>query len=258
MRAVQGDVRLTNVDCLAASESVAEGDARLTRHGESTGGGIMRYELLGPLRILDGDVAVVISTQKIQVLLAALLIRADQVVAADHLITEIWGDAPPSRAQAGLHVYVSQLRKTLNLMGSPIVTRPPGYMLRLGTAECDFHTFLRLINAGRECAREGRWENAIHCFGRALFLWRGSALGNGPRGPIAEAFIAWLNEARRECVEMLVDAYLRLGRFGDMGLRLCSLLAGHPFQEDFSHHLKLALCRVEQQIGAPRGARGCS
>jgi DNA-binding SARP family transcriptional activator len=212
----------------------------------------MRYELLGPLRVLDGDVAVEINTQKTQVLLAALLIRADQVVTADHLITEIWGDTPPNRANAGLHVYVSQLRKTLNLVGNPIVTRPPGYMLRLDSAECDFHTFLRLTNAGRECAREGRWENAISCLQRALALWRGSAIDSGPRGPIVEAFVAWLNEARRQCMELLVDMYLRLGRLRELIGCFCSLSAGHPLQDDYYRQLMTALYRSKYQYSASR------
>src|SRR5260221_14189978 len=97
-------------------------------------GGSVRYEILGPLRVVDEEGNSFISARKIEVLLALLLIRADQVVPTDQLITEIWGEWAPRRANAGLHVNISQLRKFLHRPGrpgSPIETRPPGYLLRL-------------------------------------------------------------------------------------------------------------------------------
>lgn len=45
----------------------------------------MRYEVLGPLRVVDGDDCSFISARKIETVLAVLLIRADQVVAFDQL-----------------------------------------------------------------------------------------------------------------------------------------------------------------------------
>ncbi len=104
----------------------------------------MRYELLGPLRVVDADGAVsAISARKIEAVLAALLIRSDQIVGLDQLIGEIWGDRPPRRATAGLHVYISQIRKFLHRPdreGSPVVTHPPGYVLRVGSDELDFRS----------------------------------------------------------------------------------------------------------------------
>ncbi|WP_235489790.1 winged helix-turn-helix domain-containing protein, partial [Frankia sp. AvcI1] len=67
-----------------------------------------RYELLGPLQIRN-EKPVRISAPKVEILLAALLIRANRPVSAEELISEIWGDDRPSRVRAGLHVYISQL-----------------------------------------------------------------------------------------------------------------------------------------------------
>src|SRR3954454_18134357 len=78
------------------------------------GGDVVRYEILGQVRVVEGDSVSYISARKIETLLVALLIRADQVIAAEHLILEIWAARAPRRAPAGLHVYISDLRKFLS------------------------------------------------------------------------------------------------------------------------------------------------
>jgi DNA-binding SARP family transcriptional activator len=210
--------------------------------------------LLGPLRVVgeEGEYAT-IGPQKIETLLAVLLIRGDQVVATEQLITEIWGDQVPRRATAGIHVYVSQLRKFLGRRGAaggPLVTRPPGYVLRIGDDALDYQDFLRLVGWGRDHARERRYEEAAACFERALEMWRGPVLGDLSHGPIAEGFVTWLSETRLECVEMLNDAQLELGRHRELVGRLYSLTAEHPLREAFPRQLMLALYRSERQAEA--------
>jgi SARP family transcriptional regulator, regulator of embCAB operon len=213
----------------------------------------VRYEILGPLRIVDNDGISFISARKIETLLVTLLIRADHLVAADQLITEIWGDRPPRRAMAGLHVYISELRKFLNRPGQAdnrIVTKPPGYVLNLGSDEIDVHLFLNLIGVGREHLREQRQEEAADCLERALGLWRGPALGDLASGPMTEAFVTWLSETRLECTELLVDAQLYLGRHRELVGRLRSLTAEYPLRETFYRQLMLALYRSERKADA--------
>src|SRR5512140_769740 len=86
----------------------------------SGGGSVLRYEILGPIRLMDDGVAAQISARKVGIVLAALLVRSDQVVGTCQLMTEIWGEDPPRRASAGLHVYVSQLRRFLNRDGREV------------------------------------------------------------------------------------------------------------------------------------------
>ncbi len=214
----------------------------------------MRYEILGPLRVVDADGSgSTIGAQKVEFLLALLLVRADQVVALDQIIAEIWGENVPRRATAGIHVYVSQLRKFLSRPsrpGSPIVTRPPGYVLCLGSDELDFHSFQRLAGLGRDHAREGRPEEAAACFHSALALWRGPVLSDPPGSPIVGGFVTWLTEARLECIETLVDAQLQLGRHRECVGRLYSLANEYPLRETFYRQLMLALYRSERQADA--------
>ncbi|WP_153534763.1 AfsR/SARP family transcriptional regulator [Actinomadura macrotermitis] len=211
------------------------------------------YEVLGPLRVLDGEDSFTISARKVQTVLAALVVRCDQVVAPGQLITEIWGDVPPRRATAGLHVYISQVRKLLNRPGrtaNPLLTRVSGYQLRTDDDEIDFRLFLGAVERGRALMRERRDEEAMACLEGALDLWRGPVLGDLRSGPIIEGFVTWMTELRLECLELLADVHLRLGRHREVIGRLQLLVGENPLCEAYYRQLMLALYRSGRQAEA--------
>jgi SARP family transcriptional regulator, regulator of embCAB operon len=206
----------------------------------------VRYEILGPLRVIDGKSTKTIKAQKVEILLAALVIRADQVVSADQLIREIWGEEPPRSATAGLYVYISQIRKLFRCAAtavSPVLTRPPGYMLTLGSDGLDLHDFTRLLKGGRTQLRSGGYEAATRSFEDALALFRGPFLADVAHGPILQGFRTWLNEAQLECMESLMDASMALGRHRELVSDLYLLSTEHPMREAFHRQLMLALHR---------------
>jgi DNA-binding SARP family transcriptional activator len=219
----------------------------------------MRYELLGTLRVVDGDSSSFVSAQKIEILLGALLVRANYVLTPDQLMAEIWGDRLPRRATAGLHVYISELRKFLSRPHrpeDPIVTRSPGYLLRLGSDTVDYQIFLDQTEIARGHLKEQRYEEAsLHCQ-HALALWRGPVLGDIGTGTILRGFAARLNEARLECTEMLVDAQLQLGQHREVVGMLYSLTTENPLREAFYRQLMLALYRAERRADALNVYRG--
>jgi DNA-binding SARP family transcriptional activator len=53
----------------------------------------VKFGLLGPLTVIDGDRRVPIQSAKHRILLAALLLRAGELVTLDELAEAIWGDA---------------------------------------------------------------------------------------------------------------------------------------------------------------------
>lgn len=217
------------------------------------GGNEVRYELLGRLRVVDGGTATHVTARKLEILLATLAGRAGQVVTTDQLITEIWGTQPPQRVNAALHVYISQLRKFLDRAGragSPIVTRPLGYLLQLGEDERDVDEFQRLLARGRACAQLHNHREAIGHFEAALGLWRGEALTDVREGPIISWYVTWLEETRLECAELLIESYLMLGRHREVVSRLYVLTAEQPLREAFYRQLMLALYRSERQADA--------
>ncbi|MEV6166535.1 AfsR/SARP family transcriptional regulator [Streptomyces sp. NPDC052052] len=206
----------------------------------------MRYEILGNLRVTDGDEVAALGARKIEPLLATLLIRSGQIVSASHLITEIWENDPPRRAIATLHVYISQLRKFLTALGetpSSIVTRAPGYVLQLGDSTLDVHEFQQLVHEGRGHARARRHTEASRAFSAALGLWRGDVLGDLRGGPTIESFSTWAEEARLECTEMLFEADLARGAHRELVAPLYQITLEHPLRETFHQFLMLALYR---------------
>lgn len=213
----------------------------------------MRYEILGPIRVVDETGISSMRARKIEILLAVLLIRADHLVTTDQLRNEIWGERAPRRADAGLHVYISQLRKFLSRPGrseSAIATWSSGYMLRIGSDEFDLHSFQQLVAEGRDYARKGLLEEALACLEQALSLWRGQVLDDVRVGPILEGFMTWLTELRMECIETLIDSQLELGRHREIIGRLYSLTSEHPLREAFYRQLMLALYRSDRQADA--------
>ncbi|MEO3762706.1 AfsR/SARP family transcriptional regulator [Streptomyces sp. B8F3] len=215
----------------------------------------MQYEILGPVRVVDSRGSRFVSAKKMQVLLVLLLIRARQVVSIDEAIAEIWGQNPPRRATAGIHVYISQLRKFLGEPGSrnnPILTRPPGYLLHLEDDEFDVDRFQELLHRGRRHLKEGRPEQAVTAFEDGLSLWRGPVLGDLCDGPIIAGFATWLEETRLEYLEWLIEAQLSLGLHRELIGRLSALTAEYPLRETFYRQLMLALCRSERQADALR------
>ncbi|GAA2011214.1 hypothetical protein GCM10009839_01570 [Catenulispora yoronensis] len=204
------------------------------------------------MRLVEGDSTFSPRAHKIEALLGALLVRADQLVSTEQLMGEIWHDELPRTATASLYVHISQLRKFLHRPGrpDPIVTRKPGYALTIGSDEFDLHEFKQLAEQGRQEVRAGRFEEAAGRFDDALRLWRGPVLGDLREGPIINGFATWLEETRRECLELQIESGLALGRHRELVGQLYSLTAEHPLSEPFHFQLMLALYRSDRQADA--------
>ena len=214
----------------------------------------MIYEVLGSFRLaVDGECAL-LESRKLEILLATLLIRADHVVNCRSLMTELWDAEPPTRAAAGIHVNISRLRKFLKQrkwVGGQIVTRSPGYMLQLGSDEVDARCFDEMVNAGREQLRRRDYAHASLVLRSALDLWHGSSpFGGLQGGPILAGYTRRMEESRLECLEMMIEADLALGRHRELVSELYALTTEHPLQETFYRQLMLALYRSDRQADA--------
>ena len=105
-----------------------------------------------------------------------LLLHTDEVVPADRLIDELWGEDSPEDAAAALRVNVSRLRKALPQ--DVLTTRAPGYVVRLEPDALDLHRFERLVDEGRSLLARGLPADASNRLRDALALWRGPALAD--------------------------------------------------------------------------------
>jgi len=99
----------------------------------------VEFRILGPLEVRDGQRIVPLGGAKQRAILAILALHHDEVVSRDRLVDGLWGDSPPATAGHTIEAYVSRLRKAMESHGAPtrLVTRPPGYLLRVENGELD-------------------------------------------------------------------------------------------------------------------------
>jgi DNA-binding SARP family transcriptional activator len=204
----------------------------------------MDFRILGPLEVCDGERVLQLGGAKQRALLAVLLLHANEVVSADRLLDDVWGERQPRSGAKALHVYVSQLRKALG--DDRVLTRAPGYSLRLQADELDAARFRRLC----EVAEVALPEQARATLTEALALWRGPALAEFQYETFAQAEIARLDELRTSALEQRIEADLALGHHSELVGELESLVNEHPLRERLRAQLMLALYRAGRQAEA--------
>ena len=133
----------------------------------------MDYRILGPLEVgLDGS-PFTVKGRKPRALLALLLLHRNEVVPAERLIDDLWGENPPATAGNTLQVYVSQLRK---LIDAGLVREGPGYSLRVEPDGLDAERFERLAGEAASALDRRAYAEASKLLDEAFALWRGSPL----------------------------------------------------------------------------------
>jgi DNA-binding SARP family transcriptional activator len=195
---------------------------------------MMRFRLLGPLEIRTGtDDWQGIGAPKWRSVLAALLINAGQIVPADVLIDEVWGETRPAKAGNLISIYVLRLRRLLGDTDSTVlVTRAPGYQLRLGPGDTDAQVFEALVREGRRAYTAGDPERAAAQLAEALALWHGSPLADVPPTSLIETEAERLADLRLDAAELRITAELACGSHAQVIPELRRLLADHALREN--------------------------
>ncbi len=212
----------------------------------------MRWGILGPLLIADDAGRVIpIPAKRLRVLLAALLVRANQVVSLDELIELVWDGTPPGGADRTLRVYVVRLRRALGPgLASRIVTRAPGYLCEAAESELDVLRFEALCRLGGSAVRGAAWSRGSELLSRALELWRGEPLLDVPSDRLREQSVHRFGQLRLQALEDRAEAELRLGRAEQLVPQLRDLIASHPLREHLRAQLMRALDRTGQRAEA--------
>jgi DNA-binding SARP family transcriptional activator len=86
----------------------------------------VEFRILGPLEVVDERGPVRLPATKQRALLAILLLHRNEVVSADRLIDELWGERPPKTARKTLQMHVSHLRRVLPAGGATTACSAPG------------------------------------------------------------------------------------------------------------------------------------
>lgn len=208
----------------------------------------MEFRILGPLEVWDEGGEVSLGGQRPRALLALLLLHPNEVVSADRLIDELWGEDLPEDASGALRVNVSRLRKALP--EGVLTTRSPGYRIRVEAEELDLDRFERLVDEGRTLLARGLPADASGRLRDALSLWRGPALADFAYESFAQAAIARLEEIRLAALELRIDAGLALGRHDGLVPELEALVVEQPHRERLRAQLMTALYRCGRQADA--------
>jgi YVTN family beta-propeller protein len=215
----------------------------------------MEFRILGPLEVEEAGRLLPVGGTKQRALLALLLLHANEVVSRDRLIEELWGGSPPESGRTALQMHVSQLRKVLDPGATRgdeelLVTRAPGYVLRVERERIDLGRFETLVAAGRTALADGDAEGAREQLAGALALWRGHPLADLDSLPFAEAEALRLEELRLAALEERIDADLALGRHAELVAELERLVSQEPLRERLRGQLMLALYRSGRQAEA--------
>jgi DNA-binding SARP family transcriptional activator len=223
---------------------------------------MMRFRLLGPLEIWDPDRAdwLGIGAPKWRSILAALLINAGQIVPADILIDQVWPDTPPNKAGNLISIYVLRLRRLIGDADSTtLVTRAPGYQLRLAPGDTDADVFETGVREGRRAYLAGDPERAAAQLAEALLLWRGSPLADVPATSLVETEASRLSDLHLDARELRIQAELACGSHAQVIPELRRLLADHALRENLWLLLMQALDgagRHAEALDAYTQARG--
>src|SRR5437764_4346010 len=206
--------------------------------------GALDFRVLGPLEVHTAGGPVALRHGRQRVLLAALLLSANEVVSTERLIEELWASERPPTAGTVLHGHVSALRKLLGR--DRVATRPPGYLLRVEEHELDLARFEALL----EAARKARGRERGELLRDALALWRGPPFADVPCEGSLRTEIRRLEELRLVALEDRLDVDLACGRHAAVVADLARLVAEEPLRERPRAQLMLALYRAGRHAEA--------
>ena len=211
----------------------------------------MEYRILGPLEVAHQGEPVPLGRMKERLVLAVLLLHANEFVSRERLIDELWGAAPPPTAKKAVNVYISQLRKALGRNGhDPVSTADGGYRLRVDDDELDLSRLRQLLAAARVRESAGELEAAAELLREGLGLWRGPTLSGLLLESHGREEIFQLDELRLTALMDRIDCDLALGRHEEVLGELHVLVGEHPLRERLRAQQMLALYRADRQADA--------
>src|SRR5262249_31805390 len=158
-----------------------------------------------------------------------LLFQANQPVPLDTLAETLWDGTPPPGYTATLRSYVMRLRKTLGRdAAARLVTRDPGYLIRVDEPELDVSRFEALYRDVGLAARTGAWADVSSAATMALALWRSAPLTDVPSQVLRSVWVPRLEQLRTQVIEWRVEAELQLGNHERLISTLRDLVVQYP------------------------------
>lgn len=209
----------------------------------------VQVRVLGPVGVSVADVDVVLPPGRPLWVLAALALGGGPV-STGQLIGALWGQNPPVTAANALQVHVSHLRSALRRHGLGVTLTAAGYRLDLDAAVVDATQFARLDAAGRAATEQGRPDQAVANFTRALDLFTGPVLANVQEAPFAADATDQLERRRADVRRARLEAGLELGLGPSLLDEAAAVAAADPYDERACALLMKTLYRAGQPATA--------
>ncbi|MDQ0575801.1 nSTAND1 domain-containing NTPase [Agromyces albus] len=203
----------------------------------------MEIRVLGDLTIDGGRLS-----PKERSLLAALVLRAGNVVTPPELADAVWGDELPSTWPKQVQAFVVQIRRALG--STSIATTRGGYRLRIDPDSIDAVRYERLIEIAGVHRANGDPVRAIDVLERAASLWSGAPYSDLGEWPAAIAEAERLEEIRKSAEEDLQAARLEGGEHRAVVPDAERLVKADPLRERRWAILVTALYRSGRQADA--------
>jgi DNA-binding SARP family transcriptional activator len=209
----------------------------------------VQVEVLGPVRVREGDRVVDLGTRRQHALVAALALAGGRPVPTGTILERLWGDDPPPSAVTTLQGYVAGVRRALEpdrpaRTASTVLERVhDGYALHLPVA--DVATLVDAVAEARRLlavvpdhllpqAPAGSVDTvraALAALERATGCWRGTPYDDLADDPAAAAERARLVGLRDTALELAAVALLATGQHAEAVSRVDALLAAEPLHE---------------------------
>jgi len=221
----------------------------------------MRFGILGPLQVVgETDEPVAVTAEKHRIILAALLLAANQTVSVDRLTEVVWDGDGPRSAVLTTRNYVARLRRALGPdLATRLTTSGKGYSLAIASdGEADHLRAAAAERGAGDAAAAGDWERVRTLTMEALRLWRGEPLADVSAKALHTGYRPSLDRIRLNLRELDVDALLHLGEHAAAAAKADALILTHPLREPLYERLLIALHgagRTDEALAAYRRFR---
>jgi DNA-binding SARP family transcriptional activator len=206
------------------------------------------FQVLGPVRIMPSGCWLREHSAKVRVVLATLLLQANEFVPAGRLHQALWGDDERFRCRSAVPTYVMRLRRLLSTAGLDAVcaieTHPGGYVLNVAPDAFDLTLFQQLTRAAADAGDRGDLDTERDRLSRALDLWQGTPLSNVDSDFLQRCEVPRLVEHWVRARERSFDLHLALRCTADLIPELRRATARFPRHERFWAQLMEALRRA--------------
>jgi predicted ATPase/DNA-binding SARP family transcriptional activator len=208
--------------------------------------------VLGPLEVRRDGRPLPVPSGKTTEVLVRLALDAGQLVPAERLIDDLWGDAGTGRNT--LQSKVSQLRRAL---GDPALVSGGrrGYTLEIDPARVDALRVASLAATTSAARRSGDATAALEAATEALALFRGEVLAEAGDGGWLQPHRSRMGELRLGLLEDQAAARVDLGAGAEVIADLEWLVGQHPLREGLWSSYITALYRGGRQADALAACR---